>query len=170
MRIRHTGRQDKTELQMTPMIDIVFLLLVFFLMTFKIVLPEGDFSIRMPSASQTANLEPSETPTIFVRLRADAEGNLASVAIRDELGAYQSLGGTQQKAFAALRMRIRAAIGDAGGPDAAVSDQEVELDADYQLKYEYVMAAITHISGYIDYQTKTQHKLVERIRLAPLDD
>ncbi len=35
---------------MTPMIDIVFLLLVFFLFSFKIVVQEGDFNIRMPVA------------------------------------------------------------------------------------------------------------------------
>ena len=38
MKIRNTGGDgEKIELQMTPMIDIVFQLLVFFIMTFKIV-------------------------------------------------------------------------------------------------------------------------------------
>jgi len=37
MKFRHkSAQQDKTELSMTSMIDIVFLLLVFFVMTFKI--------------------------------------------------------------------------------------------------------------------------------------
>ena len=40
MRIRHGATTlDKIELQMTPMIDIVFQLNIFFLFTFKIVLP-----------------------------------------------------------------------------------------------------------------------------------
>ncbi len=52
MRIRHGYTAlDKVEMQMTPMIDIVFQLNIFFLFTFKIVLPEGDFNIRMPSAA-----------------------------------------------------------------------------------------------------------------------
>ena len=38
---------------MTSMIDIVFLLLVFFVMTFKIVELEGDFSVRMPLAGSS---------------------------------------------------------------------------------------------------------------------
>ena len=52
MKIRHTtsSGQDKIELQMTPMIDIVFQLLVFFIMTFKIVSQEGDFNVKMPLA------------------------------------------------------------------------------------------------------------------------
>ena len=50
MKIRNTGRgEQETNLQMTAMIDIVFLLLVFFVMTFKIIAPEGDFNIKMPA-------------------------------------------------------------------------------------------------------------------------
>jgi len=36
MKLRNRETQDKTQLSMTAMIDIVFLLLVFFVMTFKI--------------------------------------------------------------------------------------------------------------------------------------
>ena len=42
MQIRNANNEgEKIELQMTPMIDIVFQLLVFFIMTFKIVSMEG---------------------------------------------------------------------------------------------------------------------------------
>jgi biopolymer transport protein ExbD len=34
---------NKVELNMTPMIDIVFQLLIFFIMSFKIAAQEGDF-------------------------------------------------------------------------------------------------------------------------------
>ena len=56
MKIRNTGRGDDGEvkLEMTPMIDIVFQLLVFFIMTFKIVSQEGDFNIKMPRAAPRA--------------------------------------------------------------------------------------------------------------------
>ena len=50
MKIRRDVEQEKHELNMTSMIDIVFLLLIFFVMTFKIVELEGDFSVRMPLA------------------------------------------------------------------------------------------------------------------------
>ena len=43
MKIRNRQEAEKQELNMTSMIDIVFLLLVFFVMTFKIVELEGDF-------------------------------------------------------------------------------------------------------------------------------
>ena len=55
MKVRHSSStgKDKIELQMTPMIDIVFQLLVFFIMTFKIVAQEGDFNIKMPVSAPT---------------------------------------------------------------------------------------------------------------------
>ena len=50
MKFRHAvaGGDEKIELQMVPMIDIVFQMLIFFVMTFKIAVPEGDFNITMP--------------------------------------------------------------------------------------------------------------------------
>jgi hypothetical protein len=66
-----------------------------------------------------------------------------------------------------LQQEIRALVGDAAGPSA--SDQEVEIDADYDLKYRYVMNAITAITGYVD-ASGQQHKLVERVRFAPVKE
>jgi biopolymer transport protein ExbD len=52
MKVRNSGgKNEKVEIPMTPMIDIVFQLLVFFIMTFKIVSQEGDFNIKMPLAA-----------------------------------------------------------------------------------------------------------------------
>ena len=74
MKFRHTDHRDKIELQMTAMIDVVFQLLIFFVMTFKIVLPEGDFNIRMPLAAESRPpSEPDETPTLNLRLRSNGD-------------------------------------------------------------------------------------------------
>jgi biopolymer transport protein ExbD len=157
MRIRHTDRRDHIQLQMTPMIDIVFQLLVFFVFTFKIVLPEGDFNIRMPASSGESS-EPSETPVLKVRLRAGDDRRLAGV----QLGDVQLAG---DNPFAELQARIRALVNDAGGPGS--SDQEVELDCDYNLRYRYVINAMTAVTGYRDPATGERHKLIERVRFAP---
>ena len=158
MKIRHAVHDEKIELQMTPMIDIIFQLLVFFIMSFKIILPEGDFNIRMPSAAQTRTSTPSETPTLRLRLRADAEGNLAGVFLGD-----QPLG-NEPGVFAKVHAQIRSLVGDAGGPGTA-SDQEVEIEADYNLKYANTIRAITAISGYIE--NGQRHQLIEKVRFAP---
>ena len=50
---------DKVAVDMTPMIDVVFQLLVFFALTLNVVEAEGDFRIRMPTFSQgTIWIEP----------------------------------------------------------------------------------------------------------------
>jgi len=160
MKFRNTEHREEIVLQMTPMIDIVFQLLVFFVFTFKIVLPEGDFNIRMPSSSASQSSQPSETPLLKVRLRAAPNGELASVQLGD-----QTFEG--EKPFLQLHQEIRAMIHDGGGPGS--TDQEVEIEADYDLKYRYAMNAITAITGEIDANGE-QHKLVERVRFAPLGD
>lgn len=158
MKIRNTDKREHIVLQMTPMIDIVFQLLVFFVFTFKIVLPEGDFNIRMPSSSASTSSEPSETPLIRVRLRAGESRELASLHLGDR--AMEST-----TPFYELQQEIRALVGDDAGPGQ--SEQEVEIEFDYDLKYRYVINAITAITGYTDANGE-QHKLVERVRFAPL--
>jgi len=159
MKIRHYRRDDKIELQMTPMIDIVFQLNIFFLFTFNIVLPEGDFNIRMPAAAAQRAVEPSETLPVSVVLKAGPDGELAS------LQADGRAFGTGDEAFIRLRQYIRGLVSDAGGPGTA-ADQEVELDFDYDLRYEYVIHAVTAITGYVD-KSNQRHKLIDRIKFTP---
>jgi biopolymer transport protein ExbD len=157
MKFRHSDHRDTIELQMTPMIDIVFQLLVFFIMTFKIVLPEGDFNIRMPLPANEAPAAPSETPTLNLEMTASEGGNLAQL----------SLGGRVfegEDRFAKLHGYIRGLVNDSGGPGTA-DDQEVEISADYDLRYDYVMRAITALSGYLE--NGQRHQLIEKIRLTP---
>ena len=159
MRIRHGYTTlDKVEMQMTPMIDIVFLLNIFFLFTFKIVLPEGDFNIRMPSAAAARSLQQSETLPMTLAIKAGPNGELADLRLAGR--SY----GNGRDAFAQLHQQIRAAVNDTGGPGTA-SELEVEIDADYDLNYEYVMRAITAITGYIE--NGQPHKLIERVKFTP---
>ena len=62
MKIRHTtsSGSERIVLQMTPMIDVVFQLLVFFIFTFRIVAQEGDFHVKMPAAAPRT---PPEAPS-----------------------------------------------------------------------------------------------------------
>ncbi len=158
MKIRHTEHREQVALQMTPMIDIVFQLMVFFVFTFKIALPEGDFNVRMPAQAGVSAV-PSETPLLKVRLRAGENRELASL----ELGDVQIEGADP---FGQLQSRIRGMADDSAGPGSV--DQEVEIESDYNLKYRYVMNAMTAITGYIDPATDKRHKLIEKVRFAPL--
>jgi biopolymer transport protein ExbD len=141
---------------MTPMIDIVFLLLIFFIMTFKIVAPEGDFNVKMPLAAPSEGIpDPSQIPPIKIRLKAGPGGQLTSIGFGD-----WSLGND----FGQLRAKIRGIVGDQPGP-AELENTEVEFDCDYNLRYEYVVEAITAVSGYIEGDQVI--KTVEKIKFSP---
>lgn len=161
MKIRNIQRhgEEKIELQMTPMIDIVFQLLIFFVMTFKIAALEGDFSVTMPQAPSEGQPDPAQLPPIVVRLRANENGELAAVQLN-----AKTLG--QQYVFEQLRAEIRAIIGDERGP--GIAEPEVELDCDYDLKYKYVIDAITAVSGYRISGTDEVKRLIEKIRFSRL--
>ena len=93
MRIRGQRQTSKTNLDMTSMIDVVFQLLAFFVMTFQIVAPEGDFNIRMPTPGTSAEPTPvALVPPLRVRLHADDSGQLASIELADRrLGSMDAL-------------------------------------------------------------------------------
>jgi len=50
MRRRRRQNQQSVDMQMGPMIDMVFLLLVFFMVTARPVKPEADMSVGLPGA------------------------------------------------------------------------------------------------------------------------
>lgn len=157
MKLRKHTSDEKIELSMTAMIDIVFLLLAFFVMTFKVSAQEGDFNIKMPTPGSGAQSESLSLP-MKLRLRADSEGNLQSISLNDSLNF-----GTD---FAALRAKIVEMVGDTSGPTSGEDGPEVEIDLDYDLHYKYVIQAITSVTGYKS--GKDVVRLVQRIKFAPV--
>lgn len=154
MGLRRARNNDPIELNMTAMIDIVFQLLIFFIMTLNIVTPEGDFNIKMPlSAPASGQIDPTLSQTIKLTISADGGGTIAGMR----------MGENPVSDFNELRARILSTVQAAGGPGKA--DIEVELDCDPQLHYEYVVKAITAVSGRI--QDKQVQQLVGKIKFAP---
>lgn len=158
MKLRHKSEVEKIEAPMAPMIDVVFQLLIFFMLTLKIIAPEGDFNINMPigQAAQT-----DDTPLnldIKVRLLANADGTLQDVVI----GKRQL--GNDPAVFERLNSTI---LGMVGRPDERASDDmEVEIDADYGLHYTYTIQAISACTGRLDPVTKQPVRYVEKIKFA----
>jgi len=149
MKIRNRNAAGrKIETQMTPMIDVVFLLLIFFMCTFKIIEPEGDFSINMPLGKPAeASVSDAELPPLRVRLVADpATGELRQLIYNDRDF------GNGPAAFARLNEEVGsvvAALRQIGPAEAGEGDQtqEVELDPDFELDYRHVISAISACSG-----------------------
>lgn len=147
---------DKVAVDMTPMIDVVFQLMSFFMCTLKVVAPEGDFDIRMPlGAAAAAAPDDQQVPPVRVKLSAGDDGSLASIAMN----------GTPVADFEELRKRVIGLVGTDTGPNSLAERTEVELDCDYALKYVNVVRAITAVSGKV--QDGQIVELIKKIKFTP---
>lgn len=156
MRLR-ISEPEEIKLNMTAMIDIVFQLLVFFIMTFKIVAMEGDFNVKMPLASETADsLDEPISDLITVRLLAGENGNIASIIVDDNETLNE---GTMYQDLTKIVEERLAAEGD---PEQA-AETEVEFEIAYNLKYSFTVKAIEAVSGRIQ-QDGTVKKLIKKVK------
>jgi biopolymer transport protein ExbD len=147
---RESSLGDKIAIDMTPMIDVVFQLMSFFMCTLKVVAPEGDFDIRMPlGKSASAVVDDQQVPPIRVKLTAGPDGSLSSIAMN----------GNPVIDFKDLQRKVVALVGAGRGPNSLADKTEVELDCDYGLKYANVVRAITAVSG-----TVSEGQIVELIK------
>ena len=102
--------------QTTPMIDVTFQLLTYFMFTLRIVGPEGDFNINLPPPGAGA-AKAEILPDIKVRLIATPDGRLANLKLGD-----RQLG-NDPKAFQRLNDEILKLVG--GANTARRNDIEV---------------------------------------------
>jgi biopolymer transport protein ExbD len=163
MKIRRSGHiEDKIELQMTPMIDIVFQLLVFFIMTFKIVAQEGDFNIRMPLSSEGGAPDDEKMPPFKLYLTANDQGTLEVPFLLD---------GNSFDDFRSLQSYL---IGQMESPEISAekfqAEAEVELHCDYNLRYDFVIQAIDAVRGKRDRATNQTIEIVQNIKFSPPED
>lgn len=138
----------KVAVDMTPMIDVVFQLMSFFMCTLKVVTPEGDFDIRMPLGAAAAPND-QMVPPIRLKLAAAPNGQLAGL----------TMNGNPVRDFDELQAKVMGIVGTATGPNSLAENTEVELDCDYGLAYENVVRAITAVSG-----TQKDGQIVELIK------
>lgn len=150
MRIRKREEVAQLDNKMTAMIDIVFLLLVFFVMTFKIVLPEGDFNVNMPAPADGPPEVVDIMPPVRVKLQAAENGQLSSI----------QMGNRAVASIDALRAEVQQML------TADTTELEVELDCDQHLHYRHVVEAITAVTGYRNENGEVVD-LVKKVRFTP---
>jgi biopolymer transport protein ExbD len=166
MKFRNTGggSSEKVHLDMAAMIDVVFQLMIFFMLTLKITSPEGDFNINMPiGAPATAASTDINLPPLKVRLTADSEGNLTNVLLNGT-----SLGADPKQSFDRLNAEVLKVIGSPDNP--LTEDIEVEIEADYQLHYRHVIGAVGAVTGRMQKVGDEDYRLIryiEKIKFAP---
>ncbi|WP_394221625.1 ExbD/TolR family protein [Alteromonas gracilis] len=70
-RKKHTSAEDEAQIDMTPMLDIVFIMLIFFIVTTSFVKEKG-LDVNRPEDNQAKNDQPSKALSI----RIDANGTI----------------------------------------------------------------------------------------------
>lgn len=66
---RHTNQQDEAELDLTPMLDVVFIMLIFFIVTTSFV-KESGVSVNPPAASTAEKID---NANIFIAITDNGE-------------------------------------------------------------------------------------------------
>ncbi|CAB9495387.1 MULTISPECIES: ExbD/TolR family protein [Alteromonas] len=67
-RKKHTSAEDEAQIDMTPMLDIVFIMLIFFIVTTSFVKEKG-LDVNRPEDNQAKNDKPSKA--LSIRIAAD---------------------------------------------------------------------------------------------------
>ena len=155
---KSSAATEKLEMDMTPMIDVCFQLLIFFMLSLRLFSPEGDFNIRMPIAAPSEGPpDPTQLPPLKIRITAHGDGSVSGIR----------LGEKQLRSFTELQKEIFGIVGDDRGPGSVASKTEVDLDCDYSLRFEYVIDAMTAVSGYVDPGSRTIVQVIEKIKFTP---
>jgi len=135
---------EKIDINMTPMIDVVFQLMAFFLMTFKVASVEGDFNMKLPKDERSAGPANTQVEMIDVRMQAKPDGDLAVLAV----GGAALPGGNAISKFLELTkyVSIKVSAAKAAGQD----EPEIQIDADDNLRYENIISAVSAVSSHYD--------------------
>jgi biopolymer transport protein ExbD len=112
----------KIAIDMTPLIDIVFQLLIFFVMTLNILPPEGDLAMQMPHEPAPNSVSINSLPPMTLILKADEEGGCSQVLLNQ-----RSFAGDHR--WDDLHNYVARLFGE--GDERA--DVEVQIVADYDL-------------------------------------
>ena len=126
-------RAPEMSVDLTPLIDVVFLLLIFFMVTTTFV-KEGRLSLELPEADTAPTVEPVEPVQVLVSTDGDYAVNGRPLADRD-IGTVRSALNDASEGDASLPMVITS---DGGAPLQAVVRV---MDAAGQLGFERIRIA-----------------------------
>ncbi len=106
MRVPSNLKPGQAEFNMTPMIDVVFLLIIFFLVSSHLAKQEAQMPLSLPTAKSGQEIIDDQQPRIVVNIEADGSLILAGRRVpqdqlRDRLAAERGRSGDS------IELRIR---------------------------------------------------------------
>ncbi|MCC9607247.1 biopolymer transporter ExbD [Blastopirellula sp. JC732] len=116
MKIHANLRPGQFDFNMTPMIDVVFLLIIFFLVSSHLAKQESQLPLPLPTAETGTEIVDDQSPRVVVNVERDGKILLAGKAVTlEEIG-----------------KRLEFQRGQSG------DDLEVRIRCDRNVPYEYV--------------------------------
>lgn len=107
MRLPRLGRSRPVEFNVTPLIDVVFLLIVFFLVSSHLAQQETQLELALPAAASSREAETNEAARVTINLLPDGELLLGSESV--EVGQVgRRLEYERRRTTEDLEVRIRA--------------------------------------------------------------
>ncbi len=153
MHRRHRGIKNafvEPDLPITPMLDMSFQLLAFFITTFNPTPTEGHIDVGLPAQKggpSTKLPDPTDAELIediTVRVESDENGDIAGIALtQGEGGAEVAIPGKATQArtnlFAELKKRLAALKASKKG-EAAFAPPKIKLELPDNLRYKLLIA------------------------------
>jgi biopolymer transport protein ExbD len=143
-------RSQEVEVPITPMLDMAFQLLTFFILTYKPAPTEGQFSMNLLPAQaateitkeqpkeQTTTSVDAELRTLKTVLRAGPNGGLGEVTLADK----PIQGGDEQQMMVELKKELEGFVND-----PLVSFDQALIQVDPNLKYAKLVMVIDVFSS-----------------------
>jgi biopolymer transport protein ExbD len=128
MKIKRSTSASTAEADMTPMIDMVFQLIIFFMLVMNFDQQQADERVKLPMdplAQPRTDLRKNQL-TINIGFRRDATGQIIS----DPLVMNPETGDIPVMQYGQVNLRQEAAIAKAQGGDKRVQDTFINIRAD----------------------------------------
>ena len=116
MRLPQRNQRERLAINMTPMIDVVFLLIIFFLVSSHLAKQETQMEMDLPNALSGQTPEENEQPRVIVNVLPDGRMFLGSGEVSE----------------ASLDRRMKQAVATEG------RDLEIRIRADRRVIYGHV--------------------------------
>ena len=145
---RRNPPDDGTEVPLAPLIDCVFLLLIFFLVTTMIKRKEKLVPIRLPEMASRISSEPFDDAII---LGVDREGNVSEAVI----GRRNAEGELLYSPVPDLAAHLARLAAD-GGPDAFSRPLRIDADRDLDFQKAVEILDVCKIQGFSNVGIRTR--------------
>jgi len=106
VRVPTNLKPGQAEFNMTPMIDVVFLLIIFFLVSSHLAKQEAQMPLPLPAAESRQEMTDEDTSSVVVNVQLDGKIILGGHAI-DADALKQRLEGEMQRRNEEFELRIR---------------------------------------------------------------